>query len=62
MTGDLLDFALNRAAILHASSAWGTCEDGMLIEQLVERIRKAERRAAMETLLAIDGELYGEPK
>ncbi len=60
MSEDLLEFALRRAAILHASSAWGTCEDGMLIEQLVRRVRKAERSAAMETLLAIDGELYGE--
>ena len=59
MSDDLLSFALRRAAILHASSAWGTCEDGMLIEQLVRRVRKAERSAAMDTLLAIDGELYG---
>jgi hypothetical protein len=58
MTDDLLEFAERRAAILHASAAWGACEDGMLIEQLVRRIRKAERAAAMETLLQIDGELY----
>lgn len=38
--------ARKRAAILHASAAWGSCGDGMLMEKLVERIEALEAQLA----------------
>jgi malate synthase len=38
----LIAHAKRRADILNASAAWGACDDGMLIQQLVARIEKLE--------------------
>lgn len=39
---ELLERAQNRARILNAAAAWGACEDGYLIQNLVERIQALE--------------------
>lgn len=42
MTPDLITQARERIAILHASSAWGSDEDAILIEALVRRVEELE--------------------
>jgi hypothetical protein len=42
MSDKLLDHAKRRAALLHMSAAWGVCEDGLLIQQLIARIEATE--------------------
>jgi hypothetical protein len=58
--------ALKRADILNASAAWGSDWDAHLITSLVRRVDALEgelaalrREVAMNTLLEIDGSLYG---
>ena len=43
MTDGLIEYAKERAAILHASSAWGSA-DGLLIDALVRRIEELEAK------------------
>ena len=38
----LIEQATRRAAILHASAAWGSDEDGALIDRLLDHIEKLE--------------------
>lgn len=35
---DFYAFARRRAAILHASSAWGFCSDGAIIQRLLDEV------------------------
>lgn len=57
--------ARDRAFVLNASAAWGSCDDAQLLLAMADRIEELEatlqRERAMGTLLAIDGELYGTP-
>ena len=56
--------ARDRAFVLNASAAWGSDDDAQLLLAMADRIEELaaelQRKTAMETLVAIDGELYGD--
>lgn len=60
----MVSMARDRAFVLNASAAWGVCEDAQLLLAMADRIEglasELQRRNAMDELLAIDGELYGD--
>lgn len=60
----MVSMARDRAFVLNASAAWGVCDDAQLLLAMADRIEelasKLQRRNAMDELLAIDGELYGD--
>jgi len=46
MSDDLVKTATARAALLHASAAWGSDEDGHLIDRLLDRIEALQAALA----------------
>ena len=56
---DIIEAATRRAAILHASAAWGSDEDGHLMGRLIECIEaaRAEERARIVAWLR-DGKTW----
>ena len=48
MTDELIKQATARAAILHASAAWGSDEDGHLVDRMIDRIEELESWKAAE--------------
>lgn len=60
---EMVSMARDRAFVLNASASWGVCDDGQLLLAMADRIEELQAKVtamAMETLLAIDGELYGD--
>lgn len=55
---ELLTQSRHRANILHASAAWGSDGDAILLEALCAEVERLTRIVAMDTLLQIDGELH----